>query len=71
VAAGLDRPTAGTVRLGDTDLARLSERRPTVLRRERIGFVFQAFNLLPSLTVAQNIAANASGRSPTLALCGA
>jgi len=55
VAAGLDRPTSGTVRLGDTELAGLSERRLTVLRRERIGFVFQAFNLLPSLTVAQNI----------------
>jgi putative ABC transport system ATP-binding protein len=55
VAAGLDRPTSGTVTLGDTDLARLSERRLTILRRERIGFVFQAFNLLPSLTVAQNI----------------
>jgi putative ABC transport system ATP-binding protein len=56
VAAGLDRPTAGTVAIGDTDLTRLSERRLTILRRERIGFVFQAFNLLPSLTVAQNIA---------------
>ena len=56
VAAGLDRPTAGSVVLGDTDLAQLSERRLTILRRERIGFVFQAFNLLPSLTVAQNIA---------------
>jgi putative ABC transport system ATP-binding protein len=56
VAAGLDRPTAGTVTLGETDLGRLSERRLTILRRERIGFVFQSFNLLPSLTVAQNIA---------------
>ena len=56
VAAGLDRPSSGTVALGDTDLAGLSERRLTILRRERIGFVFQAFNLLPSLTVAQNIA---------------
>ena len=56
VAAGLDRPTSGTVALGDTDLARLSERKLTILRRERIGFVFQAFNLMPSLTVAQNIA---------------
>jgi putative ABC transport system ATP-binding protein len=55
VAAGLDRPTAGTVALGDTDLTRLSERRLTILRRERIGFVFQAFNLMPTLTVAQNI----------------
>jgi putative ABC transport system ATP-binding protein len=56
VAAGLDRPTSGTVTFGGTDLTRLSERRLTVLRRERVGFVFQAFNLLPSLTVAQNIA---------------
>ena len=55
VAAGLDRPTSGSVRLADTDLAKLSERRLTILRRERVGFVFQAFNLLPSLTVAQNI----------------
>jgi putative ABC transport system ATP-binding protein len=55
VAAGLDTPTSGTVVLGDTELARLSERRLTILRRERIGFVFQAFNLMPSLTVAQNI----------------
>jgi putative ABC transport system ATP-binding protein len=55
VAAGLDRPTSGTVALGDTELAQLSERRLTVVRRKRIGFVFQAYNLLPSLTVAQNI----------------
>ena len=46
----------GASTLGDADLAQLSERRLTILRRERIGFVFQAFNLLPSLTVAQNIA---------------
>jgi putative ABC transport system ATP-binding protein len=56
VAAGLDPPTSGSVALGGTVLAGLSERRLTILRRERIGFVFQAFNLLPSLTVAQNIA---------------
>ena len=55
VAAGLDRPTSGTVALAGTDLTRLSERRLTILRRERIGFVFQAFNLMPSLTVTQNI----------------
>jgi putative ABC transport system ATP-binding protein len=55
VAAGLDRPDAGSVALGDTDLTGLSERKLTILRRERIGFVFQAFNLMPSLTVAQNI----------------
>src|SRR4249919_908857 len=56
VAAGLDRPTSGSVALGGADLAQLSERQLTILRREQIGFVFQAFNLLPSLTVAQNIA---------------
>jgi putative ABC transport system ATP-binding protein len=55
VAAGLDRPTSGTVALGDTELTGLSERRLTILRRKRIGFIFQAFNLMPSLTVAQNI----------------
>jgi putative ABC transport system ATP-binding protein len=55
VAAGLDRPTSGAVTLGEIELGKLSERRLTILRRERIGFVFQAFNLLPSLTVAQNI----------------
>jgi putative ABC transport system ATP-binding protein len=56
VAAGLDRPTSGTVALGGVALAGLSERRLTMLRRERVGFVFQAFNLMPSLTVTQNIA---------------
>ncbi|KAA2261124.1 ABC transporter ATP-binding protein [Solihabitans fulvus] len=54
-AAGLDRPTAGSVRLGGTELATMSETQLTVLRRARIGFVFQAFNLVPSLTVTQNI----------------
>ena len=54
-AASLDRPTAGEVRLGDQDLSKLREQRLTELRRTRIGFVFQAFNLLPSLTVEQNI----------------
>ncbi|KAF4406608.1 ABC transporter [Streptomyces sp. Ru87] len=54
-AAGLDRPTSGSVLLGGTELADLGEAKLTVLRRHRIGFVFQAFNLLPSLTVEQNI----------------
>jgi putative ABC transport system ATP-binding protein len=54
-AAGLDRPTTGTVRLGDTDLSKLKEVALTQLRRERIGFVFQAYNLLPALDVRQNI----------------
>ncbi|CAM5628282.1 ABC transporter ATP-binding protein OS=Streptomyces glaucescens OX=1907 GN=SGLAU_14055 PE=3 SV=1 [Streptomyces glaucescens] len=55
-AAGLDRPTSGSVTLGGTELTTLSERRLTLLRRERIGFVFQAYNLLPSLTAEQNVA---------------
>jgi putative ABC transport system ATP-binding protein len=55
VAAGLDAATSGTVRLGGVDVGSLSEAKRTALRRERVGFVFQAFNLLPSLTVAQNL----------------
>ncbi|CAD5964879.1 ABC transporter ATP-binding protein [Streptomyces cyaneofuscatus] len=64
--AGLDRPTAGQVFLGDTELTGLSEKRLTRLRRGRIGFVFQAFNLLPSLTAAQNVALplRLAGRRP-------
>nr|WP_243776800.1 ABC transporter ATP-binding protein [Actinomadura nitritigenes] len=54
-ASGLDRPTAGTVRIAGTDLGRLGEAKLTRLRRERIGFVFQAFNLIPSMDVEQNI----------------
>ncbi|MEU6877010.1 ABC transporter ATP-binding protein [Streptomyces sp. NPDC046712] len=54
-AAGLDRPTAGSVRLGGTEISGMSENRLTELRRSRLGFVFQAFNLLPSLTVEQNV----------------
>ncbi|MGW0531354.1 ABC transporter ATP-binding protein [Streptomyces sp. NPDC003032] len=54
-AAGLDRPTSGEVFLGDTDISRMRERKLTILRRERIGFVFQSFNLVPSLTARENI----------------
>ena len=54
-AAGLDRPSSGRVYIGPVDLTQLSESKLTALRREQVGFVFQAFNLLPSLTVAQNI----------------
>jgi putative ABC transport system ATP-binding protein len=53
--AGLDRPTSGTVRIGDADLGRLSDRALTLLRRDRVGFVFQRFNLLPALTADNNI----------------
>ncbi len=53
--AGLDRLTSGTVRIGETDLGRLSERQLTVLRRHRVGFVFQSFNLVPTLSALENI----------------
>jgi putative ABC transport system ATP-binding protein len=55
VAAGLDRPDRGTVRIGTSELGGLGERRLAQLRRRHVGFVFQSFNLLPSLTAAQNV----------------
>ncbi len=53
--AGLDELTSGTVMIGDTDLSELNERQLTLLRRERIGFIFQAFNLVPTLRAIENI----------------
>ena len=53
--AGLDDLTAGTAWIGDADLSRLSDRQLTVLRRDRVGFVFQSFNLIPTLTALENI----------------
>ena len=66
LAAGLDRPTSGSVVLDGEDLTRLGELALTRLRRERIGFVFQAFNLLPALSVEQNVALplRLAGRRP-------
>ncbi|MEJ8668126.1 ABC transporter ATP-binding protein [Streptomyces sp. NBC_01614] len=54
-AAGLDTLTSGTAHIGDTELSSLDDRRLTLLRRGRVGFVFQAYNLVPTLTVAENI----------------
>jgi putative ABC transport system ATP-binding protein len=53
--AGLDALTSGQAFIGDTDLATLSDRQRTLLRRDRLGFVFQAFNLIPTLTAEENI----------------
>ncbi len=53
--AGLDTVTGGQVLIGDTDLSKLSERDLTLLRRDNVGFVFQAFNLVPTLTAIENI----------------
>jgi len=53
--AGLDTPTSGQVFIGDVDLTMLSEKALTLLRRRSIGFVFQAYNLVPTLTPAENI----------------
>ncbi len=53
--AGLDAPTSGRVMIGDVDLTALKERQLTQLRRDKVGFVFQAFNLVPTLSAAENI----------------
>jgi putative ABC transport system ATP-binding protein len=54
-AAGLDRLSSGTAVIGDVDISTLSEKELTLLRRDRIGFVFQQFNLLPTLNASENI----------------
>lgn len=54
-AAGLDRLSAGQVFIGDVDIATLNEKQLTLLRREHVGFIFQQFNLLPTLTAEENI----------------
>ncbi|WP_406283683.1 ABC transporter ATP-binding protein [Embleya sp. NBC_00896] len=53
--AGLDSISAGSVRLGEVELSSLNDKQLTLLRREKVGFVFQAFNLLPTLTALENI----------------
>jgi putative ABC transport system ATP-binding protein len=66
VAAGLDSVTSGTVLVGDTDLTTLKDKGLTQLRRDRVGFVFQQFNLIPTLTAAENITLpmKLAGRAP-------
>jgi putative ABC transport system ATP-binding protein len=53
--AGLDRPTAGSVEIAGEELAGMSDKQLTLLRRRHIGFVFQAFNLVPTLTAEENV----------------
>ncbi|MFZ9821571.1 MAG: ABC transporter ATP-binding protein [Ilumatobacteraceae bacterium] len=53
--AGLDSLTSGSVSIGDTDLSKLSDKALTQLRRDKVGFIFQAFNLIPTLTAYENI----------------
>ena len=55
ILAGLDTPTSGSVVLDGVDLARLDDKKLTLLRRDSIGFIFQSFNLLPVLTAQENI----------------
>ena len=66
ILAGLDTPTAGTVRVAGTELTALDDRELTQLRRDRIGFIFQTFNLLPVLSAEENILLPLSiaGRKP-------
>ncbi|GGS30552.1 ABC transporter ATP-binding protein [Streptomyces griseoviridis] len=64
--AGLDTFSSGSVRIGETELASLKDRQLTRLRRDKIGFIFQAFNLLPTLTALENITLpmDIAGRKP-------
>jgi putative ABC transport system ATP-binding protein len=66
VLAGLDRPTSGTVQIAGTEVTKLDDKALTVLRRDKVGFIFQAFNLLPVLTAEENILLPLSiaGRTP-------
>jgi putative ABC transport system ATP-binding protein len=67
IMAGLDSPTGGRVLLADTDITKLDDSQLTVLRRRRVGFVFQSFNLVPTLNVSGNILLpfELDGRRPT------
>jgi putative ABC transport system ATP-binding protein len=64
--AGLDRPGSGEIHLGGVDITTLNDRQLTLLRRDNLGFIFQSFNLLPTLTAAENITlpVRIAGRKP-------
>ena len=65
--AGLDRPTEGSVEIAGQDITKMSDKQLTLLRRKHIGFVFQAFNLVPTLTAEENVTLPLAiaGRKPT------
>ncbi|MET8630308.1 ABC transporter ATP-binding protein [Kitasatospora sp. NPDC004669] len=64
--AGLDTATSGQILIGDTEITRLKDKKLTQLRRDKVGFIFQAFNLLPTLTALENITLpmDIAGRKP-------
>src|ERR671928_611509 len=64
--AGLDTPSSGTVRIGGQDITAMNDRQLTKLRRTHIGFVFQSFNLLPTLSAEENVVLplSVAGRKP-------
>ena len=66
VLAGLDRPTTGKIHIGDTEISGMTDKQLTLLRRDKVGFIFQAFNLLPTLSAAENIVLpiKIAGRKP-------
>jgi putative ABC transport system ATP-binding protein len=66
VLAGLDRPTSGDIYIGETEISGMNDKQLTLLRRDKIGFIFQSFNLLPTLTAAENIVLplKIAGRKP-------
>ena len=69
LVSGIDQPSAGTIRINGAAITEMTERSRTLLRRDQIGFVFQFFNLIPTLTVLENITLpqELAGRSPKLA----
>ncbi|MEV4896499.1 ABC transporter ATP-binding protein [Nonomuraea sp. NPDC050547] len=71
-AAALDQPTSGSVTIGGVDVGSLNETKRTVLRREHIGFVFQSYNLLPAITVEENLTLSLrlAGKRPDRAWIG-
>ncbi|MBD2463603.1 ABC transporter ATP-binding protein [Oscillatoria sp. FACHB-1407] len=67
--SGIDQPSSGTIRINDLDITDLDEKSRTLFRRDRVGFVFQFFNLIPTLTVLENVTLpqELAGKSPAAA----